>query len=68
MKTSMLKLYVYLKILREKETTDSVALLYNQFQHFYVRIFHTQVVLVAFSSYVYVEKASEMTFVQKMCA
>ncbi len=34
---------------------------------FYVCIFRTNVVLADFSSYVKIEKAAEMTFVQKIC-
>jgi len=44
------------------------TLTYSQFhQCFYTQIFLANVVSTAFFSYMYIEKAAEMTFAQKIC-
>jgi len=48
-------------------STQAVAVRCQFHQHFYGQIFCTNIVSAAFSSYTYVEKAAETTFVQKIC-
>jgi hypothetical protein len=36
-------------------------------QHFNIRIFRTNIVSAAFTTYMQLEKAAEMTFIQKIC-